>query len=111
MKKCTYCTNTTIHFSKGIPICIECTDKKRSSGLTEAEFRATLLEDILIATANSNDASKEFDYIVSQFSGLPHPDGSQRIKNASNRLNIARKEMMKAHIRLNEYIINKKYGQ
>ena len=36
-------------------------------------------------------------------SGLPHPDGTQRIHNASRELSAARKEVMKAHTRLNEF--------
>jgi hypothetical protein len=36
-------------------------------------------------------------------SGLPHPDGVQRIKNASGKLSIARKELMKAHSRMEAY--------
>jgi hypothetical protein len=37
-------------------------------------------------------------------SGLPYPDGVQRIKNASNKLNLARKAMATAHNRLNDYL-------
>src|SRR6266404_997113 len=37
-------------------------------------------------------------------SGLQHPDGAQRIKNASNKLSLARKEMATAHNRLNDYL-------
>ena len=37
-------------------------------------------------------------------SGLPHPDGSQRIKNASVGLSMARKGVLKAHTRLNDYL-------
>jgi hypothetical protein len=37
-------------------------------------------------------------------SGLPHPDGAQRIQNASHELSSARMEMEKAHSRLNLYL-------
>ena len=37
-------------------------------------------------------------------SGLPHPDGVQRIKNASDELSIARKEMTRAYARLTDYV-------
>jgi hypothetical protein len=37
-------------------------------------------------------------------SGLPYPDGAQRIKNASTNLTLARREMMRAHTRLNDFI-------
>jgi predicted naringenin-chalcone synthase len=37
-------------------------------------------------------------------SGLAHPDGVRLIKNASSSLSIARKKMMKAHSRLDEFL-------
>ncbi len=37
-------------------------------------------------------------------SGLPHPDGAQRIHNVSRELTIARQEMMLAHRRFNDFI-------
>ena len=51
-----------------------------------------------------NEATREFDEVMGQFpSGLPYPDGTQRIHNASNKLTIARRELMKARTRLDEY--------
>jgi hypothetical protein len=35
---------------------------------------------------------------------IPHPDGTQRIHNASHQLTEARNAMMKAHHRLNDYL-------
>jgi hypothetical protein len=37
-------------------------------------------------------------------SGLPHPDGFQRIKNASNVLSAARQQMAAAHNRFSDYL-------
>lgn len=37
-------------------------------------------------------------------SGPPHPDGVQRITNASNELSVARKEMVRAYARLTDYV-------
>jgi hypothetical protein len=46
----------------------------------------------------------EFDATLGQFpSGLPHPEGAQQIKSASQNLTIARKALMKAHNRLSNY--------
>jgi len=60
---------------------------------------------IVEATKRVNAASDAFDSVISQTpSGLPHPDGTQRIRNASHELDIARKEMMKAHTRLNDFV-------
>lgn len=40
-------------------------------------------------------------------SGLPQPDGSLRIQNASRALHSARGEVMKAHSRLNDFLTHK----
>ena len=37
-------------------------------------------------------------------SGLPQPDGSQRIQNAAHALAAARYEVMQAHSRLDEFL-------
>jgi hypothetical protein len=72
---------------------------------TAQEIRNTLFQDLLGATARNGEAMREFDEVMGQFpSGLPYPDGVQRIKNASNNLSVARKEMATAHNRLNDYL-------
>jgi hypothetical protein len=71
---------------------------------TEQEIRSVLLQDVLELTARLKDATSQFDAVSGQIpSGLPHPDGVQRIKNASNKLSAARNELMKAHRRLHEH--------
>ena len=37
-------------------------------------------------------------------SGMPHPDGIQRIHNAAREMDAAREAMMTAHSRLNDFI-------
>jgi hypothetical protein len=65
----------------------------------------TLFQDLIAATARNDEAVREFHEITAHFSsGLPHPDGIQRIKNASNKVAVARKEMGMAHNRLNHYL-------
>ena len=47
----------------------------------------------------------EFQAVMSDIpSGLPHPDGTQRIHNASSQMKDAREGMMTAHKRLNDYL-------
>jgi hypothetical protein len=59
----------------------------------------------LRVTARTTEANREFDCVMDQFPcGLPHPYGAQRIKNASHNLSIARKEMVQAHHRLNDFL-------
>ncbi len=70
----------------------------------EGQTRDALIKSLKEATERANAASLEFDAVMSDIpSGVPHPDGIQRIHNASRALSAARAEMMKAHIRLNEF--------
>jgi hypothetical protein len=62
-----------------------------------------LLHNVLEATAQLNEARAEFEASMVP-SGLPHPDGIQRIKNTSSKLSIARKNMMAAHDRLDCFL-------
>ena len=107
MAQCAYCkTETELHES-GTPVCPTCSDArtKRKPPATSQQIRSALLQDILELTARTNEATREFEAIMGQApSGLPHPDGAQRIKSASTRLSIAREELMKAHRRLNDHI-------
>ena len=80
-------------YGNGAPICPSCS------------VRETLTEEVLQTTANKADAFRKFEAIMLQTpSGLPHPDGVQLIKNASNELSVARKEMARAHERLGNYL-------
>jgi hypothetical protein len=100
---------TEIYIGGDVPICVECSDAQQAAGRkppgVEHQLRAALLQDILDATARNSEATREFEAVMGHFpSGLPHPDGAQRIKNASNHLSIARKEVMKAHKRLDDFL-------
>jgi len=69
----------------------------------DQQIRSTLLQDILELTARIDQASAEFDEVMRQIpSDLPHPDGVQRIKNASAKLSTARQEL--THHRLDEHL-------
>ena len=64
-----------------------------------------LLQDLLVATAENDEASQKFKAVMEQMpSGLPHPDGTEMIRNVSSKLSIARKKMMTAHRRLDEFL-------
>src|SRR5258706_7665768 len=107
MAQCAHCNTETYLYHGGVPICIKCSDlrkAKRKPPATEQQIRGTLLQDVLELHALVNEATREFKAVTGQIpSGLPHPDGVQGIKNASAKLSIARKELMKAHRRLNEH--------
>jgi hypothetical protein len=89
--QCTYCNGETEIYAGGdVPICVECSDA---------------LEARRKPTARAKAASEAFSSIMSQFpSGLPYVDGVQRIHSASRELSVARKEMMNAQSRLNDFI-------
>lgn len=109
MALCTYCKTETFMYEGGdIPICIECSDARKSKRYppgSEHEIRTILHQAFLSATERAREATESFDDAVREIpSGMPHPDGVQRIHNASRKVSVARIEMMKAHNRLNDYL-------
>jgi hypothetical protein len=73
--------------------------------VSDHRVRAVLLRDLVQATASVSAALREFNSVIDQYpSGLPHPDGSQRIRNASRSLSITRLKMMKAYSRLDDFL-------
>jgi hypothetical protein len=72
---------------------------------TERERIGKILRDAFdAALVARNTASQDFDEILRNIpSALPHPDGVQRIKNASHALSAARETMIVAMIRLREF--------
>lgn len=108
MPICAYCnTQETQLLQNGVPICLDCTDgrTKPKPPATDQQIRATLLQDVIELTARHEKALEEFEAVTGQIpSGLPHPDGVQRIKNASAKLATARQELIKAHRHLDEHI-------
>jgi hypothetical protein len=63
-----------------------------------------LRDDFDAALKQQNIASEAFVEIIRDVpSGLPHPDGVQRLKNASDALAAAHDEMIEAMIRLRDF--------
>ena len=80
-------------------------DAKQKPLTNEREVLRILIQEVIDATTEKNEASDAFDVVIGQFpSGLPHPDGSQRIANCSKRLSIARQNVVTAHTRLTEFL-------
>ena len=108
MAKCTNCGSETGLYSNSAPICLKCAglwETKRKPPAPSLEIRSILHCELITATRRAVEATREFNEVVGQFpSGLPHLDGAQRVKNASNKLAVARKEMATAHNRLNDYL-------
>ena len=91
-----------------ISICLKCWEARAAElkpPVTADQVRTALIEGILEAVALKNKASEAFEIVMGQFpSGLPSPNGSQRIKDASEQLSFARRGMMAAHNRLNDFL-------
>ena len=92
MQLCARCGAETELNDNGVPICLSCSVRER------------LTQEVLEATAKKADAFRKFEAVMHSPSGLPHPDGVRRIKNASNELSVARKEMARAYERLGDYL-------
>ena len=108
MARCTICNAETELYDSGTPICVRCSDERQARrSLTPEERRITaiLVQRIVDATSHVNAACEEFNAVVREIpSKLPHPDGAQRIHEASQKPSIARKQMMTAHTRLNDFV-------
>jgi hypothetical protein len=72
---------------------------------TSRQTRDALIKDLKEATERAKAAEIARDTIMANIpSGLPHPDGAQRISNASREFNLALAARMKAHIRAQEFL-------
>jgi|GEM_PF-6337523 len=59
------------------------------------------------ATEHAASASAAFLDVTNHVpSGLPHPDGTQRIRNLSHELAHARTELMRAHSRMDTFLVS-----
>jgi hypothetical protein len=67
--------------------------------------RRILQLEVAETTARAEAAAAEFKVIISSIpTGIPHPDGTQRIHQTSHNLSNARKDMMQAHSRLDDFL-------
>jgi hypothetical protein len=108
MAECAYCKTETFLYYGGVPVCVKCAEAheaKRKPPSSDRHVRTTLFQEFVEATARVNAASEAFIAVMGDVpSGLPHSDGTQRIDNASRELSEARKEVMRAHTRLNDFL-------
>ena len=103
--QCPDCGAETEPDEKGVPICITCS--KRKVAATPQSIRSILQQELTWATERAAIASAEFLAVTRKVpSGLPHPDGVQRIRNVSHELAFARAQLTKAHGRLEAFLIS-----
>jgi hypothetical protein len=105
---CAFCGSEAELAADGPPRCNACSAKPQSEAgkqETDRQIRAALQREILACTARAHAASEKLGAIMSDIpSGLPQPDGSQRIQNAAHALAAARNEVMQAYSRLDEFL-------
>jgi len=101
MARCTYCQSETQLYENDVPVCLGCSNESP----VRRQAKRTLFRDLTEATKRADAATDAFAAITSEIpSGYPHPDGLQRIQNASREMQVAQREMMKAHTRLNDFL-------
>lgn len=108
MTICVFCESEAKRAVDGVPVCEACSGKPAidfGEPKTDRQIRAALHKEIVASTARAHAASEALIAIMGEIpSGLPLPDGSQRIQNAARALAAARKEVMNAHARLSEFL-------
>jgi hypothetical protein len=108
MEQCAYCkAEETALYQSGVPICLKCVALREAKSKKDhpASIHDILVRELTEAKLQAESATVEFNAVTSDIpSFIPHPDGTQRIHNASHQLTEARNAMMKAHHRLNDYL-------
>jgi hypothetical protein len=108
MAQCARCNTETYLYDGGVPICIKCSDlweaQRKPPGI-ENKIHDALKDELAVATEQAVQATEAFLWATLEIpSGLPHPDGIQRIRKASVDVSQARGRMSTAHKRLNDYL-------
>jgi hypothetical protein len=107
MPQCIYCKIKIESYDTGLPICLDCANRAEAKNPPEEQIRAILQRELRAATARAHAATDAFNAIVDDIpSALPHPDGAQRIQTLYRELSIARRQMMRAHSRLGDYLVS-----
>jgi len=107
MPQCSCCNAETDLFDSGVPICIDCCERQetRKPPVKAEQVRRVLYEDVQTATLRAKQALVEFNTVMRDVpSGIPHSDGTQRVRNVARELSMARMNVMKAHTRLNDFL-------
>jgi hypothetical protein len=106
MALCAFCkVEETMLYESAGPVCLRCVKRGESQKDSPTTVHATLVCQLAEATRLASSASMELNAITCDIpSGLPSPDGTQRIHGAANALKAARKEAVAAHNRLEDYL-------
>jgi hypothetical protein len=105
MVRCFYCGRETELHIADIATCPVCSDRLGSSRLKVRSIHSLLSREIIEATGDADAASAAYNQVIYDIpSAIPHPDGVQRIRSVSQRLSIAKKDLARAHFRLNDFL-------
>jgi hypothetical protein len=103
METCARCKiRQTELYEHNVPICVTCAAIQEAKQRTEGIHR--ILLGALRNASEAQSANRDFNDVLEKPTGLPHPDGSSQIANASQKVAVARKELMRAHNRLNHFL-------
>jgi hypothetical protein len=108
MANCIYCGTETSLFQRELPRCAKCAEAMGAGApawLPKDRVRRLLMQEVAGAAARAEAASAGFKVLLSSLpTGIPHPDGAQRIHQAAHDLSNARKDLMQAHARLDDFL-------
>jgi hypothetical protein len=106
--ECVICKAQTQLYNNGVPVCVTCSegrDSKPKLPTSDQPVLNILRRDLQAAEERASAATAAFNAVIGDVpSGMPHPDGTQRIHNASRERSQARAGLMIAHNRLNDYL-------
>ena len=104
--RCAFCKTQEAQFGEyGVPICLNCLDVTKPNPTRNTSICALLIQNLTDAKSRLETAASEFNSILGKIdSSLPHPDGSQRFRNASSELAAARKKKERAQDSLSDYL-------
>ena len=108
MAQCVHCQADTERYETDVPICLSCAYGRTTIARNppaavvspKSNLRGALFRDLAAAMKRVNAASVALDEIIGQFKR----DDTQRLQKASEELESARKEMARAHNRLNDFL-------
>ena len=110
MSPCSRCNRPTELHINGVAVCPTCAATEPQKGPqpvkpSRKQIQDTLVKNLAKASARAYEASEFFNTVMGDIpSGIVHPDGTQRIHNASREMSAARREMMVAHNRLEGFL-------
>jgi len=103
MAQCVYCKVSNAElYEYGSPICLKCAEL---TGDHSEGVQTALIKAISEAKLKADSANVELTALINDIpSGLPPPDGVQRLHNASAKVVVARHRLKEAHTRLTDYL-------